>query len=356
MDMDVAVCHGPREVAVERAPVESPGREEVLVRVAYCGVCPWDVRAYTGGSRSVHYPLRLGHEATGVVESVGEGTAALGVGDRVVVDVIRRCGRCQPCQRGLENHCENADYSRGGFAEYLLAPARNVHRLRDKTSLMAAAMTEPLACVVRGLNHIRAAEEDVVLVAGAGPIGLLHVQLLVERGATVIVSDLIDDRLETASDLGAVETIRPDADSLIDKAMAVTDGFGVDAVVIATSEIDAVSQTLPLLGIGGRLLLFAGIYPDSKLMLDLNRIHYGEFALTGSSDYTSVEFAQALEHIETGAVEVVPLVSQVFPLADVAEALGAVESNSGLKVLVRCDEREAFEQGGFTYERKVQTS
>jgi L-iditol 2-dehydrogenase len=330
-------------VVVERRPVEALRQKDVLVRVGYCGVCPWDLRAYLGKSSSVHFPVRFGHEVSGVIEAVGEGVKELAPGDRVLVDVIRRCGKCVPCRRGFENHCENSDYSRGGFAEYIVAPAENIFCLRDSTPLIEAALAEPLACIVRGQQRINASAGDTALVVGCGPLGLLHLQLLKSCGATVIAFDLIDERLETAIEFGADAVANPTRDDLEQIVKSWTEGFGVDVAIIANGEIEAVRQTLPLLGFGGRLLLFAGVHPKTEMGLDPNYVHYREILITGSSDYTRAEFQRALQLIEDGAIQLRPLISDVYSLAEIEQALSTVERCDGLKVVICCNDLDAFE-------------
>ena len=343
MDMQIAVCYAPHDLRIERRAVEPLAPDEVLVKVGYCGVCPWDVRVYAGRSSSVRFPLFMGHEVSGVVEAVGSGVTSVSPGQRVAVDVIRRCGQCPACRRGMENHCQKADYSRGGYAEYLAALATNVYPIRSDTSMVEAALAEPLACVVRAQNRLAASPGDLALVMGAGPLGLLHLQVLKSRGARVLVCDPVDERLVMARRLGAAAGLNPTYDDLSRAVDAYTDGRGVDVAVIATSTLEAARQALPLLGANGRLLLFGGIHPKADWALDPNLIHYREIWITGSSDYTPAEFAAALRLIEDGVLTLRPLISHVYPLAKLPEALDALEQHAGLKVVVRCNDLEPFE-------------
>jgi L-iditol 2-dehydrogenase len=343
MDMEIAICDGPQQIRLERRPVEALGPADVLVRIAYCGVCPWDVRAYNGLSSSVRYPLQLGHEVAGAVAAVGTDVRGPAVGDRVAVDVIRRCGVCRDCQRGFENLCAGADSSRGGFAEYIVVPAKNIYRLRDGTKLIEASLTEPLACVMRGQRRVSVAAGDTALVMGCGPLGLLHIQVLKASGARVIGADLLDQRLAVARHLGADVTVNPGQQDLSQIVASETEDAGVDVAIVAVSQIEAAQQALPQLGGGGRLLLFAGIYPRAELVLDPNLIHYRELLVTGTSDYTQAEFAAALRLIQDGIVRTAPLISRVYPLMEVARALASVSVREGLKTVVRCTNLEPFE-------------
>lgn len=350
MEMSVAKCPQPRRIDIIRKAVERPGDLEVLVKVAYCGVCPSDLRIYQGKSTSVRYPIELGHEVSGVVEEVGTQVEKLTPGDRVSVDVIRRCGSCAHCKRGLENHCENLDWSRGGYAEYLLAPAENVYRLQGSTGLLESALVEPLACVLRGQRRVHVATKDTVLVSGVGPLGLLHLQALKAIGARVIVTDYSAERLRVARLLGADAVVNPAGEKLEEAVAGFTHGFGVDVAIIANSQIEAVHQALPLLAIAGRLLLFAGIYPTSELTLDPNTIHYREIMVTGSSDYVSSDYADALQYIEAGKLNLSALISDVIPLERLEKAFSLVEGGERLKVVVACNILEPLEMEDPKYE------
>jgi L-iditol 2-dehydrogenase len=336
MDMQAAVCYAPGGVRVEHEPLEPLGPGEVRVQVAYCGVCPWDLRVFLGLSSSVRYPVHLGHELSGVIAEIGAGVEALQPGDRVSVDAIRRCGSCDACRRGLENHCRHADYSRGGFATYLAAPACNVYPLHDSTPLLHAALIEPIACILRAQNRLALPDGATALVLGCGPLGLLHLQVLRQHGVRVLAGDPVARRREMALALGAAAALDPAATDLAQAAADLTGGWGVEAAIVATGAVAAVRQALPLLAFDGKLVLFAGIHPKADLALDPNDVHYREIWITGSSDYTRAEFCQSLALVEQGVLRLDALITDVLPLTDIAAALDAVRSGQGLKVMVRC--------------------
>jgi L-iditol 2-dehydrogenase len=336
MEMDAAVLHGPRDLQIAREPAEEPGPEEVMVQVAYCGVCPWDLRAYLGLSSSVCYPLHFGHEISGVVARIGDKVQGLYVGQPVVVDAIRRCGVCPACRRGLENHCQDADFSRGGFASLFVAPAGNVYPLRPSTPLQHAAMTEPLACVLHAQNRLSLAAGGTALVMGCGPLGLLHLQVLRLSGVRVLAADPVAFRREAALRLGASAALDPMGSDLTGAVREHTGGWGVEAAIVATGAVAAAQQATDLLAFEGKLLLFAGVHPKAPLTLDPNDIHYRESWITGSSDYVRREFRQALELIEQETLQLHPLLTDSYALAHLAEALARVQSGQALKVMVRC--------------------
>ncbi len=334
--MEAAVCHAPGDVRIEREPVEPLAHGEVRVQVAYCGVCPWDLRVYLGLSSSVRYPLHMGHEVSGVVAEIGAGVEGLKPGDRVSVDAIRRCGTCDACRRGLENHCRNADYSRGGFATYLSAPACNVYALRDSTPLLHAALVEPIACILRAQNRLAVPPGATALVLGCGPLGLLHLQVLRQRGVNVLVSDPVAHRREMALSFGATAAFDPASTDLAGPVGELTGGWGVEAAIVATGAVEAARQALPLLAFEGKLMLFAGIHPRADLALDPNDVHYRESWITGSSDYTRAEFRQSLALVEEGALQLQALITDILPLAEISAAMAAIQSVRRLKVIIRC--------------------
>ncbi len=336
MDMEAAVCHTPGDVRIEREPVEPLGSGEVRVQVAYCGVCPWDVRVFHGLSSSVRYPLHMGHELSGVVAEIGAGVEGLRPGSRVSVDAIRRCGTCDACRRGLENHCRSADYSRGGFATYLAAPAGNVYPLHDSTPLLHAALVEPIACILRAQNRLALPPGSTALVLGCGPLGLLHLQVLRQRGVNVLASDPVAHRREAALSLGAAAALDPAATDLAQAVPDLTGGWGVEAAIVATGAVAAAQQALPLLAFDGKLMLFAGIHPKANLAIDPNDVHYRESWITGSSDYTRSEFRQSLALVEQGVLRLDALITDVLPLAELGAALALIQSGQRLKVMIRC--------------------
>ncbi len=329
-------CEKPGQLEVRYRSIFEVGPNDVLVKVAYTGICPWDLRAFSGKSSSVAFPRVLGHETSGRVAAVGENVKHLTVGQPVVADFIVKCGVCPACRRGLANRCQRPTYQQygGGYADYIRLPQQNIYPIRPGTSLKAAAFMEPLACVVRGQNMLNLYPGQVQLVAGLGPIGLMHMQVARAFGARVIASDLVPARLEKAKALGAEWVINPSESDLPALVKEATDGWGVDAATVAVGSTRLIEQTLPLLAPGGRLNIFAGIYPKDELRIDPNLIHYGEFVLTGSADSTPENMYRALELIESGQVDTASLVSHLLPLEQLERGLEMVKNAEGLKIMM----------------------
>jgi L-iditol 2-dehydrogenase len=328
-------CEKPGEIELRQRPIFEVGDNEVLVKIAYTGICPWDVRAFSGKS-SVAFPRVLGHESSGYVAAVGKNVKHLAIGQPVAADFIVKCGTCPACRRGLANRCQRPTYMQygGGYADYALIPQQNIHPLRPGTDMKAAAFMEPLACVLRGQEMLNLRPGEVELVVGVGPIGLMHLQVARRFGARVIVADLISARLEKAEALGAEWTVNPQDTDLPSFVKEVTGGWGVDAAVVAVGSARLVEQTLPLLAPGGRLNIFAGIYPKDELRIDPNLIHYGEFILTGSADSTPENMHRALQLIQDGLVDTASLVSHLLSLEELERGFEMVNNTEGLKIMI----------------------
>jgi L-iditol 2-dehydrogenase len=320
----------------ERREIPRPevGPDEVLVQIAYVGICPWDVRVYAG-KKSVPLPRVMGHEAAGRIIAVGTDVKHFAPGQRVAADFIVKCGACDPCRTGRSNRCQHPRFPNGAYEEYAVLPQRNIMPIRQEaTSYRAAAFMEPLACVVRGQRMLHLAPGQTELVIGAGPIGAMHMQVAQRYGARVIVADLLEERLDLVRELSADVTVNSSKENLKDAVMAATGGAGVDAAVVAVGVSPLVVQAAECLAAGGRLNIFAGIYPVDPLNIDPNLIHYKELVLTGSADSTPDDMHEALRFIESREVLVEPLISHLLPLHCLDEGFQLVLNRVGMKVMV----------------------
>lgn len=335
--MRVMWCERPNEIELRWQPIPEVGDDDVLVRVAYTGICPWDVRAFSGLSSSVAFPRVLGHEVSGYIAALGKNVKNLEIGQPVCPDMIVKCGVCKACRTGRENRCQHPTYMQfgGGYADYVRVPHKNIHPLKPGTSMKAAAFMEPLACVVRGQDMLHLYPGEVQLVIGLGPIGLMHMQVGRAFGARIIASDPVPERLEKAKELGAEWVVNPTETDLAKFVSDTTGGWGVDAATLTVGSARMVEQVLPMLAPGGRFNIFAGIYPKDPISVDPNMIHYGEYILTGSSDSTPGNMHQALSLIESGQVKTETLISHIVPLEEVGRGIGIVKNRQGLKVMIK---------------------
>jgi L-iditol 2-dehydrogenase len=336
--MKAARLYGVRDLRVETVTDPEPGPGEALIRIRACGVCPSDLRSYLGASSGhLSLPRTPGHEWTGVVLALGPDTddSTIKVGDRVVADWRYVCGQCYQCRRGVFNYCENLRRGvRGGFAETGVAPLTQLRKIPDNVSFEAASFTEPLACIVQAHSFTQIGLGDDVVIVGAGPIGLLHLQIAVHRGGRVIVSDPIAARLEKARELGAHDVIDATASDPVERVKELTEGRGANAVIVAVGAPEPIRQGLAMGAINGWVNLFAGTYPPTEVPIDPNLIHYRQLRVTGSHDFTPHHFTTALRLIQFGVVDVEALISHHFELDDVREAFETTAGRRGLKSMV----------------------
>jgi L-iditol 2-dehydrogenase len=336
--MKAARLYGVGDLRVEE--VDRPQIEyadDVLIRIHACGICPSDLRAYTG-LRPAHRdtPYTPGHEWTGEVVAVGDAVRGFVAGDRVVPSWRVVCGECHYCVRGRHNYCENLARGRvrGGFSQYGVAPARALLHIPDTVSYEEASFCEPLACCINGSLDSGIGYGDDVVVIGAGPIGLTHLQLAKHSGARATVSDLLPERLAVAEELGADHILLASAQDPVDEVKRLTEGRGADVVIVAVGAPAALRQALELAGLCSTVNFFAGTYPPTTLDLDPNLIHYKQIHLTGSHDFTPHHFETALRFIEIGTVRVADVISHRLPLARVKDGFDVVAGQQGLKVVI----------------------
>jgi L-iditol 2-dehydrogenase len=334
------------DLRVEEVPTPSAGPGEVLVEVGANTICGTDLRIVHGTKTSfVALPVVPGHEAAGRVAEVGAGVTGYRPDDRVALLPAIPCRRCWTCRQDMENLC--VDPGRrilgyavdGGMAEFMLVPADAVAAgclfvARSDLPYEQLAMAEPLGSVVGGQRRTRIPFGGTVLVMGAGPIGLLHLQLALLQGArTVIVSQRSATRRALAQRLGAV-AVDPTADDLAAVVAEATDGRGVDVAFICIGVPALVDEAMRLTRIGGTVDVFAGMAGEGRSEISANLLHYRQLTLTGSSDIRRADYATSLALVESGRIDTASLVTHRFGLADVDAALRAASDGSAVKVAV----------------------
>jgi L-iditol 2-dehydrogenase len=320
---------------VEEVPDPSPKPDEALVRIRASGVCPSDIRSYTG-AKAVKEPWTPGHEIAGVIFALGEGTPGpWAVGDRVSVDWRGVCGTCRQCRRGAANFCENViSYPIAGFADFTTMPVQQLRRLPEEVSFEAASFCEPLACVLNAHRSIPIDLGADVLIVGAGPIGLLHTQVAASRGARVIVLDKIAARLGVARSCGAHDVVLAGDDGGAGTVRSLTDGYGPEAVIVTVGIPSVIESALTMAGRNATVNLFAGTHPKGSIALNPDIPHYEQVSINGSHDFSPHDFSTALRLLQFGIVDTAPLVSHRFDLADITEAFETTRSQTGLKSII----------------------
>lgn len=341
--MPAAVFYAPQDLRLEQVDIPTAGAGEVVIRVRAAGICGTDVRIMKGGKK-VAAPIIIGHELAGEVAQVGAGVTGVEPGDRVTVEPVIPCGKCLLCQKGRANICLTRptigyEYD-GAFANYVRVPATavragNIVKLPDTMSFEEAAIAEPLAACVNGIDRTNIQLGDTVLILGAGPIGLVHLQLSRASGATrVFVSEPNDERRQTALDFGADAVINPLAEDVVAKAKAWTGGVGVDAIIVASGVPAAMQAGIRAVRKGGVFNIFAGSPPESTFALEPNLVHYGELIVTGSSGHTADHLRRAVDLISRGVIDAKRLITHRFELSQIVDALGARHALEGLKHVV----------------------
>jgi L-iditol 2-dehydrogenase len=346
--MLAAVYHGPNDMRVEEVPVPGIGKGEILVKVLSASICGTDLRILHGTHRM--YPpgtVRIpGHEVVGTIEAASDEIADHPAGERVFCAPNTGCGHCLQCITGNNNLCTNYDAigitSDGGFAEFVLMSAKSVQQgnvipVDESVDPEVAALIEPFACVVRGQNALNLKPGEVVLIMGAGPIGVMHMKLAKARGAgRVIVSEPIADRAGQAMKMGADRVVNPASEDLGAVLREESDGRGADVIVVAAAAHAAQESALELAAIGGRINFFGGLPKDRPTVtIDSNAIHYKELVITGTTACSTADCLQATQIVSSGVVDLSQMISQRFPLKEAAAAFAAAEDRKCLKVVLR---------------------
>jgi L-iditol 2-dehydrogenase len=343
--MLAAVFHGADDLRLEQLPTPSPGPGELLVEVGANTICGTDLRILRGEKTSgVNPGTVLGHEVAGHVAEAGPDVEGYDPGQPVAIAPVIPCGRCWECTHGMENMCATqhaVGYDvHGGLAGHILVPAEavtagNVVKASVELSSEQLALAEPLSCVVNGQRRCDIRAGSNVLIMGAGPIGLFHLQLARLSGAdNVIVSEPSDVRRAHAERLGATATVDPAAEELTMATMDATGGVGADAAIVCIGIPELVNQAVNLTRPGGTVNIFAGLKGKGWTEVDGNRIHYKELVLTGTSNSRRADYALALRMIETGRIDTASMITHRFPLDSVVEAIEAVSNREAIKVAV----------------------
>jgi len=339
----VAFLLGPEKVEVREAPLPTPGAGEVVMRVEAAVTCGTDLKVFRRGGhpRMLRAPCPFGHEMAGVVTGVGDGVRRVREGDQVVVANSAACGACAPCRRGRENLCEDLQYLNGAFARYVLVPSRfvdrSLHQVPTGLDLPIAALAEPLACVLHGVECCPLDRPTELVLYGAGPIGLMFVAVLAHQGHRVVLADTVADRLEIGRRLGAAETVVVDGtESDPERILSrIADPRGVELVVEATGAPVAWRNALATARPGGTVVLFGGCAPGIAVPLDTHRMHYSELTVKGIYHHRPATFAAALELLAAGELDLRILLTEERPLVELEAALRSMAQRRALKVVIR---------------------
>jgi L-iditol 2-dehydrogenase len=335
--MTAAVLYGKEHLRIESVDIPKIGRGDVLVRVRTALTCGTDVKVFQRGyhPRMIKPPALFGHELAGDIVAVGRDVTGFEPGQRVMAANSAPCGKCFYCVRGTENLCEDLLFNNGAYAEYIRIPARiverNMYEVPSHISYQDAALVEPLACVIRGLEETGLRSGDTVAIVGLGPIGMMFVLLAKAiYKARVIAIGRRQTQLDRASAMGADDTVLNN--DYADPVAAVRDltaGRGADVVIEAVGLPEVWQLALRLLRRGGVINFFGGCPSGTEVGVDTNLMHYSELTLKASFHHTPALVRKALEAVSRGYVTAKDFVNRVEPLANLLEVMQHLMSHNG---------------------------
>jgi len=331
---------GKGTVAVMDRPVPQPTQDQVLIKVAFAGICGSDLSIVAGKHPRARPPLVMGHEFSGTVAALPPETHSdLKVGDRVTVYPLLSCGRCYVCRMGLPHVCRDLRLlgidTDGAFAEYVLAAEDAVLRIPDALSDAEGALIEPLAVCIHAAHMSRLAVGDTVVVTGAGPIGLLMAMVARASGAAhIIVTEVALPRIAAAQGLGF--TVLNAADpNLVAQVLELTRGQGGDVVFEASGHPSVTPYLLDLVRIRGQIVQL-GIFKE-PVAIDLRALNFHEVDLIGSRVYTLEDFDRAIHLAAEGRVDLKPMITTVLPLDEGVNGFRTAADATSLKVIFSCN-------------------
>jgi L-iditol 2-dehydrogenase len=307
-EMTAAILYGKEDLRLERVAVPQAGPGELVVRVEAALTCGTDLKVYRRGyhAKMLKPPMPFGHELAGIVAEVGKGVTGFREGDRVVALNSAPCDACFFCTHGQQNLCEDLLFNNGAYAEFIRIPARIVEKntllVPDGVPLEHAALTEPLACVVRGLQESGARTGDTMVVIGAGPIGLMFMHVAELAGVRVIAVVKREDQVAAAKVFGARDVVQVGAvEDVVAATRALThEARGADVVIEAVASSATWEWAVDMVRKGGVVNFFGGPPSGTKVQLDTNRLHYGDITLKASFHHTPSACRTAFELVTSG--------------------------------------------------------
>ena len=315
-----------KQLALEEMPTPEIGPHDCLIAVRACGICGSDVHGFDGSSGRRIPPLVMGHEAAGVIASVGEQVTEFAAGQRVTFDSTVSCGRCRFCREGRINLCDNrkvlgvscGEYRQhGAFADSVVVPSNIVYELPASLGFEEAAMIEAVSIAVHAANRTPISLGDTAVVVGSGMIGLLVVQTLRLAGCGQIIAvDLADNKLELAKELGADVGLNPKTCNVPDEVKRLTAGRGADVALEVVGATVTINTAIDSLRKGGSLTLVGNLAPQVEM--PLQKIVTRELTLYGSCA-SNGEYPACIELLSRGAIKVRPLISALAPLEEGAQ-------------------------------------
>lgn len=341
--MKAALVYGVNDLRIEEVADPEPSLDEIIVKVRACGICSTDIKTLSSQGSLKKLPTILGHEVAGEIYKVGKNVTNLLIGERVAVYPIAVCGECFFCRSGRHNLCEQefglAHGIEGGFAEFVRIPKQiikigGIHSIPEDITFEEAALAEPLSCCIAASRLCKITKGDTVMVTGAGPMGLFHLKVLKYLGATVIMTDILEQRLNTAQKMGADICINPEKTDLQNEVKKLTAGRGVDVIIAALNQPAIMEQYLHLVRKGGIFNIFGGPLAGSILKVDPRWLHYNEINLTGTFASTPSDYEKAIHLICSKNIDVKDMITHRFSLDDMLNAVALAKNHKMIKGVV----------------------
>jgi 2-desacetyl-2-hydroxyethyl bacteriochlorophyllide A dehydrogenase len=334
------VIERPHEIVFRDVEAPACGPADVLIRSRKAGVCRTDLELLEGelGDRWVTYPCIPGHEWSGTVAEVGRNVTEFQAGDRVVSEGMIPCNRCRRCRNGETNLCENYDqlgFTRaGGYGEFVLAPRHTVHRLPDHVSFESGVLIEPASCVLRALERTAPQPGDAIGVIGIGTLGSIAVQLArLFAPRRIVAYGIRAEELAFAERLGADHVVNV-AETDAEEETAHLLGEGLDVVIETAGAVPAVELATRLARLGGRVGLLGIAGQDRTLELPADRIAMSDLRVIGTVSYTSAVWSRMMRLVENRLVDLDPIVTHRFPVADFQDAFALMDQREGTVVKI----------------------
>lgn len=343
--MKVAVYYNNHDVRVEDRPIPEPKDGEILVKTKACGVCVADTMEWYLTPRA---PLTLGHEPTGIIESIGPDVSEFKTGDKVAVHHHVPCLICEHCQHGNFTMCQTfrkTHIQPGGFSEYFIASPLHVERdtliLPESVSFEAGTLVEPLGCVIHAIRKANVKAGDSVALIGTGTMGLMFIQALKFWGVNdLVVYEILDWRIEKAKEFGARNVLIPDKDPEKEakRLREILKCDGADKVIIAAKDISAMKLGLTLANKGGTVTFFATPHPDEFIELYPSYIFFNEITINSTYSADHLDTRMALKLISSGEISAEKIISHKFPIENLSDAiLQTASRHESLKCVITFD-------------------
>ncbi len=334
--MMAAVLYGREHLQIEPVAVPEIGPGDVLVRVRVALTCGTDVKVFSRGyhARMIVPPAVFGHELAGDIVGVGETVTRFRLGQRVVAANSAPCNSCYFCQRDLQNLCEDLLFNNGAYAEFIRIPSRiverNTYEIPAHVNYHDAALVEPLACVLRGLEETGVRPGDSVAIIGLGPIGLMFVRLAKLHGARVIAIGRRKTQMDRAEAMGADELIcTADVENPVQCVRDLTQGRGAEIAIEAVGNPETWHWAVDMVRRGATVNFFGGCPNNSRVSLDTSLLHYSEITCKASFHHTPAHIRKALDIVARGDITALDFVNGEEPLANLLEVMRHLMSHNG---------------------------